>query len=466
MEFGHLLVVDDNRMNRLTLLRSVQQLGHTGAVAEDGHQALEMLEAGPFDIVLLDIMMPGMDGFQVLERLKGDADLRDIPVIVISGLEEMESAARCIELGAEDFLTKPFNSTLLRARLNASLEKKRYRDLEKAYLQQEIMLRQSEKLATLGKLAAGMAHELNNPAAAARRGVEHLSTISRELRQINLRLAESGLNEEQSNVLAAFERDIEGRVAETRQLDPLAHSECEAAVEACLLDLSVERPWDHTAALIDVGLDEEELRTMLNLFTAAQVPNVVAWLSVTSRLYVLLKETRDGLQRVTAIVEALKTYTYLDQAPIQLVSVHDGIDSSLAMLSIPPTSEILVQRDYANELPRVEANGSELNQVWSSILDNAVDALEESGRIRISTVQRDGAIVVEIEDDGPGIPAEIQSKIFDPFFTTKPPGHGAGLGLTLSYNIIQKHDGKLEVYSQPGSTRVTVTIPVEVSATP
>ena len=161
-EHGHILVVDDNRMNRLKLSLSLEQQGHTVGLAEDGQQAIDILARKSFDVVLLDIIMPGLDGYHVLERVKSDPVLRDIPVIVISALDEIDSAVRCIEIGAEDYLPKPFNPVLLRARLNASLQKKKLRDLEKAYLQQEVMLRQSEKLATIGKLSAGMAHELNN----------------------------------------------------------------------------------------------------------------------------------------------------------------------------------------------------------------------------------------------------------------------------------------------------------------
>ena len=191
-EHGRILVVDDNRMNRLKLSLSLEQQGHTVVVAEDGQQALDAIKSQPPDVVLLDIVMPEMDGFQVLERVKADPDMRDIPVIVISALDEMDSAVRCIEIGAEDYLPKPFNPVLLRARLNASLQKKRLRDLEKAYLQQEVMLRQSEKLATLGKLSAGMAHELNNPAAAAKRAAVQLQTTFSRMQQTHMNLCRAG----------------------------------------------------------------------------------------------------------------------------------------------------------------------------------------------------------------------------------------------------------------------------------
>jgi CheY-like chemotaxis protein len=223
-EQGHILVVDDNRMNRLKLSIGLEQQGHTVGLAEDGQQALEMLGAGSYDVVLLDIIMPGMDGFQVLERIKGDPRLRDTPVIVISALDEIDSVVRCIEMGAEDYLPKPFNPVLLRARLSNSLQKKKLRDLEKAYLQQEMMLRQSEKLATLGRLSAGMAHELNNPAAGVQRGAGQLQMTFSRLQQTGLRL--SGLN------LTASQVDS------LRSLDELAR---ERAVKPAALD-APQRP--------------------------------------------------------------------------------------------------------------------------------------------------------------------------------------------------------------------------------
>jgi adenylate cyclase len=185
-EHGHILVVDDHKTNRLKLSLGLKQQGHTVALAENGQQALDMLRAESFDVVLLDIIMPELDGYQVLEQMKSDSELRDIPVIMISAVEETESVVRCIEMGAEDYLPKTFDPVLLKARLSASLEKKKLRDLERAYLQQEVMLRQSEKLATLGKLSAGMAHELNNPAAAAQRGAGQLRAALAQLQQANL----------------------------------------------------------------------------------------------------------------------------------------------------------------------------------------------------------------------------------------------------------------------------------------
>ena len=204
-EGGRILIVDDNRMNRLKLSMSLTQQGYQVATAESGPQALDMLASDPMDVVLLDILMPEMDGHQVLKRIKDDPKLRDIPVIVISALDEYDSVVRCIEMGAEDYLPKSFDPVLLHARLSASLQRKKLRDLEKKYLQQEMMLRQSEKLATLGKLSAGMAHELNNPAAAAQRGTNQLLIAFSRFQGAHLRLSNLGITAAQGDFLNSFD---------------------------------------------------------------------------------------------------------------------------------------------------------------------------------------------------------------------------------------------------------------------
>jgi len=233
-EAGHILVVDDNRMNRLKLSLSLEQQGHSVGLAEDGQQALDLLAANAFDAVLLDIMMPGLDGFQVLEKIKSDPKLRDIPVIVISALDEIDSAVRCIEMGAEDYLPKTFNPVLLRARLNASLQKKKLRDLEKKYLQQDVMLRQSEKLATLGKLSAGMAHELNNPASAAHRGAAQLQKTFSDLQRAYFRLGALEFTGAQLESIASLDALAQERARQPAQMDALARSDREYELESWL----------------------------------------------------------------------------------------------------------------------------------------------------------------------------------------------------------------------------------------
>ena len=170
--------------------------------------------------------------------------------------------------------------------------------------------------------------------------------------------------------------------------------------------------------------------------------------------------------RISEIVKALKSYSYLDQAPVQAVDLHEGLDNTLLVLGHKLKSGISVRREYAPDLPNIQANGSELNQVWTNIIDNAADALQGQGEITIRTRHEGEWVVIEIEDDGPGIPAEIQPRVFEPFYTTKPPGQGTGLGLDISYNVVaHNHRGDINVFSEPGKTCFRVRLPVNAPPT-
>lgn len=458
---GHVLVVDDNRMNRLKLLHSLEQQGHTVVLAENGRQALQMLQEQAFDVVLLDIVMPEMDGYEVLAQMKTDTGLRNIPVIVISALDELDSAVRCIEMGAEDYLAKPFNPVFLKARLDASLRRKKLRDLEQAYLRQEVMLRQSEKLATLGKLSAGMAHELNNPAAAAQRGVEQIRSAFERHLSAHLALDAANLSPTQAATLQGLFQIILTCKDRMSALDPLTQSDREAELEQWLDDNGVEDAWDLAPVLVTMGYDTGDLAQLERGFTAQQLPAALTWLVSGFTIFNVLDEIGEGTRRISEIVKALKTYTYLDQAPVQNVDVHTGLENTLVMFRSRLKQGIVVHRRYAQDLPTIEAYGSELNQVWTNIIDNAITAMKGHGEIDLHTRREGNWVVVEITDNGPGIPKEIQSQIFDPFFTTKPPGEGTGLGLNISHNIIvQKHKGEIGVTSEPGKTCFQIKLPL------
>lgn len=460
-ESGKILVVDDNRINRMTLSRNLEDGGHSVALAEEGQQALELLRSQPFDVVLLDIIMPGMDGYETLERIKADPELRDIPVIVISAVEELDSAVRCIEMGAEDYLPKPFNPVLLRARLNASLQKKKLRDLEKAFLKQEFALRQNEKLATLGRLSAGMAHELNNPAAAAQRGAAQMLVAFARLQQTFVELGTRGLSEGQWQTLGELDKQAQAKARESISLDPLEAADRTVELEEWLEQQQLENGWEIAPNLLNLGYNPEGLSALSAQFAAPQLPALIEWLNCAYVIYNLLEEISMGSSRISEIVRALKAYSYLDQAPIQSVNLHEGLDSTLVMLRSKLKQGVTVQRQYDSKLPIIQAYGSELNQVWTNLIDNAIDAMNGQGSITVRTRHDGQWAIVEIEDNGPGIPQAIQPKLFDPFFTTKPPGKGTGLGLNISYNIVvQKHQGRIEVFSEPGKTRFEVRLPL------
>jgi signal transduction histidine kinase len=406
-----------------------------------------------------------MDGHQVLETIKCDPKLRDIPVIVISAVDEVDSAAQSIEMGAEDYLPKPFNPVFLKARLGASLRRKRLRDLEQAYLQQEVTLRQSEKLATLGRLSAGMAHELNNPAAAAQRGAAQLYNALSEMQNSHLRLGELALSEGQMQSLLELDRLALEKARRPSDFDALTRSDREYEMETRLEELGVPDAWQVAPTLVNLGYEPAQLDALVAAYRPERFVAVMEWLSSTYTIYSLLHEIGQGAGRISEIVKALKSYTYLDQAPVQSVDVHEGLDDTLVILRGKLRRGVTVRREYDPDLPHIQAYGSELNQVWTNIIDNAIDAMGGAGEITLRT-RRDGAwVLIEIEDNGPGIPESAKDRLFDPFFTTKPPGKGTGLGLNISHNIVtNKHHGRIDVVSHPGMTRFEVRLPLELEA--
>jgi signal transduction histidine kinase len=235
-------------------------------------------------------------------------------------------------------------------------------------------------------------------------------------------------------------------------------------LEAWLDAHAVENVWEVAPNLVNLGYDATDLTRLAAELNTSQLLAVVDWLSCSYGIYGLLDEMGQGAGRIAGIVNALKVYTFLDQAPIQTVDVQAGLESTLAIGSGELGPGITVHRDYAPDLPHIEAYGSELNQVWTNLLDNAIDALDGAGEITLRTRYDGSWVIVEVEDSGPGIPAENQPHLFDPFFTTKPPGKGTGLGLSICHHIVvEKHGGRIDVSSRPGKTRFEVRLPLHLA---
>lgn len=334
----------------------------------------------------------------------------------------------------------------------------RLRDTEK-------MLRQSERMAQLGTLTAGVAHELNNPAAAVARATEQAREAINELSISQANLGRLDFNQERQGVLEGLATLAMTQAAKPPELDAMARSDREYELEEWLEDHEVEDGWDLAPTLVNLDYRTDCLSEMADNFESVQLGPVVRWLNATYNTHNLLAEVGHGATRISEIVRALKSYSYLDQAPVQTIDVTQGIDDTLLILRSKLKQGVSVRRKYAEGLPKIQAYASELNQVWTNIIDNAIDALDGKGEIVISTSPNGSSVIVDITDNGSGIPAEIQEKIFDSFFTTKEPGKGTGLGLDISYRIItDKHRGDLKVISQPGETTFRVTLPISLDA--
>ncbi|HVR05252.1 MAG TPA: ATP-binding protein [Solirubrobacteraceae bacterium] len=321
-----------------------------------------------------------------------------------------------------------------------------------------------ERLAALGTMAAGLAHELNNPAAAARRAASQLVEALEAIDTALSTFVEAGVERAEAAQLVELQREAMARAAAASALDALAAADAEEELLEHLEELDVSEPWRLAEPLAAAGVDQRWLERVAELAGPA-TGAALRWVAATLTAGRLSAELCASTERMTALVGAVKSYAYMDRGELVEVDLHEGIETTLTLLGhkLKHTS-IEVRRDYDRALPRLTVHGSELNQVWTNLLDNAIDALGERGTLAIATHLDGSCAVVEIADDGPGIPAELVARIFDPFFTTKDVGHGTGLGLATARRIVvDRHDGSLTLESEPGRTVFRVSLPLDQS---
>lgn len=324
-------------------------------------------------------------------------------------------------------------------------------------------LMQHEKMAALGTMAAGLAHELNNPAAAIRRNAGSLNDALPRLEHLTMQLGELSLGSEGAAATEALRAKAARLAATPQRSDPVDRSDREDELLEWLEEAGIEEAWEIAPLLASSGWQRDELETLAEPFSEDELAVVLPWLAAHISAQELLAGVRTSAETISQVVTAVKAYSYLDQAPVQNVDVHAGLENTLVILRHKTRAGVRIIREYDDTLPPIEAYGSELNQVWTNLIDNAIDAMHGEGEIIIRTSATDDEkILVEIIDNGPGIPEDIQARIFEPFFTTKGPGSGTGLGLHIAYNIIERHHGRIEVQSEPGRTAFHVTLPVHL----
>jgi signal transduction histidine kinase len=317
---------------------------------------------------------------------------------------------------------------------------------------------QRDRLASLGKLSAGLAHELNNPASAAKRAASQLRQMLTKIRNASLELGKRDLTPAQKSEIEKVEASF--TQPDVVPPDPLTMSDLEDQIDSLFRSHGQNDLWMLAAGLAQRNIKPEMIESLFGILDAGTARAALIRIAASVEIATLLHEIESSTARISDLVGAIKEYTHMDQAPVQNVDVVKSLETTLTILNHKLKQGVAVIRDYQRDPILVNSFGSELNQVWTNIIDNAIDAMHGKGELRVRTYRDDKCAVVEISDNGPGIPSEVEPHIFEPFFTTKGVGQGTGLGLDTVQRIVKKHRGTIQVTSKPGETRFQVWLPL------
>ncbi len=321
----------------------------------------------------------------------------------------------------------------------------------------DTMSRQRESLIALGELAARLAHEINNPASATARAVDALQETCDTLLSSLVGLAEQSLTAEKFVAIDALRREVD---SSSSVVDPLTVADLEESLADWLDVRGVGSAWRIAPALAAAGVNVAWCERAAEVLEGGTLEPGLEWVAATLSTRAILAEMKESTTRISTLVDTVKSYSQVDRATLQLVDVTEGIENTLVILGHKLGAGVTVARDYAADLPRIEANPGELNQVWTNLIDNAVDAMDGNGTLAITTRADSEDLVVQISDTGAGMPPEVQARAFEPFFTTKDVGKGTGLGLDISRRIIvDRHHGGISIESRPGETVLSVRLP-------
>ena len=395
-----------------------------------------------------------------IDSYKGDAFFGEVPII--AGTVHLASATAIGDTCLYVFQEEDFWQMLLNY---PSVRKLVLGHMAIRTQELQMLSQQHEKLISLGTLAAGLAHELNNPASAAYGAVSQLKELVPNLYTLILKYIEQCLTPLQLKNLLKLKGEAIKHVAEFKYMDPLSQIDLEDELIVWLEERGIEDGWRFASNLVSGGVTSKKLAFLEGL-PDTTLDYIFTCLELTLSQTSLLSTLEESTSRISEIVNAVKSYSYVDQAPLKKkkINVHKGLDNTVTILNYKlKKHNLLIVRNYEAELPMIEADGGSLNQVWTNLIDNAIDALSEKidGKINLLTSVENNCVVVEIVDNGPGIPPKIQSRIFDPFFTTKEIGQGTGIGLDLVYRIVvAEHQGNINCFSEPGYTKFQIKLPI------
>ena len=461
-----ILIVDDTRANLRLLSEMLIEQEYMVRPVPDGSLALSAAQMEPPDLILLDIMMPRMSGYEVCEQLKADERTRDIPVIFISAKNEVLDKLKAFSLGGVDYITKPFQTeeVLARVETHLSLRKlqkhleERNRELSEALeelkaTQNQLILQ--EKMAALGQLVAGIAHEINTPLGAIRASISNISNALnasvRQLPQLFQELSPERQTDFLALLQAAFENKENLSSREARARRRILKKELEA--EGISESDSVANTLVNMGVSEDVSLFMRLLKEENNTFVLQAAYNLCVQQNNSKNIIM-------AVERASKIVFALKNYARHNKSGKKInAKVTEGIDVVLTLYHTQLKHGIEVVRNYG-KTPAVRCYPDELNQVWTNLIHNAIQAMDGKGKLGIAVFELGSNVVVQLTDSGSGISQADKDRIFEPFFTTKIAGEGSGLGLDIVRKIIDRHQGRIEVESQPGKTTFSVFLPI------
>jgi signal transduction histidine kinase len=484
---GNILVVDDTPENLQLLVGMLKQKAYKVRPAPSGELALSGAQGFPPDLILLDIMMPEMDGYEVCSKLKADERTKDIPVIFISALSDVLDKVKAFSVGGVDYITKPFQEEEVLARVSThlanqnlqkslqsknaelantnqklenTLQQLKAKNEELANTVQQLKATQEEliekeKMAALGQLVAGIAHEINTPLGAIRSSAGNISeSLNQTLEQLPTLF--QSLSPEQAQIfLTLVQRSLQTQLT----LSTKEERQVKRALRSKLETEEIENVDALADSLVDMGIyyEIDTFLPLLNRPDSLQILEIAYNLSDIQKGVATINTATD---RASKVVFALKTYARYDQSDeMRLANLTEGIETVLTLYQNQLKQGVELKRNYA-ELPPLLCYPDELNQVWTNLIHNALQAMDYRGTLSLDVTQKDQQVDISITDTGMGIPEDIQPKIFEPFFTTKPPGEGSGLGLDIVKKIIEKHQGKIQFKSIPSQTTFTVTLPI------